>query len=392
MNSEKLKKDFSVFQEKPELTYLDNAATTQTPERVIERVNRFYREENANIGRSLHELGYRATEAYENSRKKVADFIGGRKDEIVFTRNATESINLVASSLELDGKILVPETAHHSEQLPWRRKAEEEGLEFEFIPADENGIDLEAAEKMFDEDTALVSVSHVSNVYGNDNPVEELAELAHKNDAYIMVDGAQSVPRIPTDVKELDVDFLVFSGHKMLGPTGIGVLYARKELLEEMEPYQTGGGMIRTVKRDETQWEESPQKFEAGTPNIAGTVGLAEAIEYLENVGLENIQEHEKELAEQMIQGLAKIDGVKVLSPESACLVSFTMKEAHPHDISEILNQEDVAIRAGHHCAQPLMEKLGVSATARASPYLYNTEEDVEKFLEAIRKVREVFR
>lgn len=386
-----LKKDFQVFDEHPELVYLDNAATSQKPKQVLERINSFYRQHNANPGRSLHSLAQEATERYSDARSTVADFINVRADEIVFTRNTTESINLVVESLELEGRILVPETAHHSEQLPLRRKAEREDLEFEFIPSENGRLDLEAAEEMIDGDVDLVSVSHISNVFGTEAPVRELAEIAHENGAYLMVDAAQSAPRMSIDVKEIDADFLVFSGHKMLAPQGIGVLYGKKKLLEEMEPYQVGGGMIRSVKKDSVEYAGVPEKFEAGTPNVAGAVGLASAIEYLERVGLEKIYEHEKELAGKIVEKLESIEEVKVLSPKDACLVTFTMENAHPHDISEILDRHDIAVRAGHHCAQPLMEKLGVSATVRVSPYLYNTEEDIEKLVKGIRQVKKVF-
>ncbi|MFB6166788.1 MAG: aminotransferase class V-fold PLP-dependent enzyme [Candidatus Nanohaloarchaea archaeon] len=394
LDAGQLRKDFPALQQKVnsgELVYLDNAATTQKPEQVIDRIQEYYEEENANPGRSLHELARRSTERYRESRKTVADFIGATPGETVFTRNTTESINLVASSLELEGRILVPEFAHHSEQLPWRRKAGREDLDIEFIPHENGRIDMEAFRELMDEDVALVTVPQVSNVFGARNPVNGIVEVAHRHDAYVMVDGAQSVPRMPVDVKGLGADFLAFSGHKMLGPDGIGVLYGRRELLEEMEPYQVGGGMIRSVKHDSVEWEELPAKFEAGTPNVSGAVGLAAAIDYLEEIGMENVQEHDRELTQMMIEGLEEMEGVTVYSPRDASLVSFTMETAHPHDISEILNREGVAIRAGYHCAQPLMESLGVSSTARASPYLYNTEEDVEKFLLAAEKVREVF-
>ena len=394
MNPDEIKKDFPILQENSGLAYLDNAATSQKPERVIKRIEKFYEEENSNVGRGLYDLASEATQNYSQARKTVADFIGAASSkEIVFVRNTSEAINLVANSLEIDGDIVIPEMAHHSNQLPWRKKAEEKDLEIKWIPTGDAKLDLEAAEEIIDEDTAVVSVSHVSNVFGVENPVEELAEIAHENDAYILVDGAQSVPRMPVDVRELDVDFLAFSGHKMLGPTGIGALYGKQELLEEMEPYQVGGGMIRTVKKDRIEWEELPEKFEAGTPNIAGALGLEAAIEYLEEIGLKNIQEHEQKLAQKIIEGLEEIEGVEVHTPkdEAPSVVSFTMENAHPHDIAEILGRNDVAIRAGHHCAQPQMEELGIDGTARASPYLYNTEEDVEKFLEAVRKVKQVF-
>lgn len=393
MDPEKIREDFPIFQDS-DLAYLDNAATAQKPEKVINRVKKFYETENANVGRGLYDLASETTQNYESARKTVADFVGAASSsEIVFVRNTSEAINLVAESLDIEGNIVLPEMAHHSNQLPWRKKAEREGLDVKWIPTNKGKLDLEAAKEIIDEDTGVVSVSHVSNVFGCVNPIKDLAEIAHENDAYIIVDGAQSVPRMPVDVQELGVDFLAFSGHKMLGPTGIGALYGRKELLEDMTPYQVGGGMIRTVKKEEIEWEELPAKFEAGTPNIAGAIGLEAAIEYLEEIGLEEVQRHEKKLARQIIDGLKEIDGVELVSPEQdgVSVVSFTMEDAHPHDIAEILNQNNVAIRAGHHCAQPQMEELDISGTARASPYLYNTEEDVEKFLEAVREVKEVF-
>jgi cysteine desulfurase/selenocysteine lyase len=393
MDINKIREDFPIFQES-ELAYLDNAATSQKPEKVINRLKNFYEEENSNVGRGLYDLASETTQNYESARKTVADFVGATSSsEIVFVRNTSEAINLVAESLDIDGDIVIPEMAHHSNQLPWRRKAEREDLEVKWIPTEKGKLDLEAAREIIDEDTAIVSVSHVSNVFGYVNPIKQLAEIAHQYDAYILVDGAQSVPRMPVKVQELDVDFLAFSGHKMLGPTGIGALYGRKELLEEMDPYQVGGGMIRTVKKDSVEWEELPHKFEAGTPNIAGALGLEAAIEYLEEVGLEEINQHERELARQIMEVLGQMEGVDLVSPEDeeVSVVSFEMENAHPHDIAEILSQNDVAIRAGHHCAQPQMEELGISGTARVSPYMYNTERDVEKFLEAIREVKEVF-
>lgn len=393
MDIDKIREDFLIFQNS-ELAYLDNAATSQKPEKVIDRVESFYEAENSNVGRGLYKLASETTQNYESARKTVADFVRATSSsEIVFVRNTSEAINLVAESLDIDGDIVIPEMAHHSNQLPWRRKAKKENLKVKWIPTEEGKMDLEAAREIIDEETAIVSVSHVSNVFGCLNPVEELAEIAHENNAYILVDGAQSVPRMPVDVQELNVDFLAFSGHKMLGPTGIGALYGRKELLEEMEPYQVGGGMIRSVKKDSIEWEELPHKFEAGTPNIAGALGLEAAIEYLEEIGLEEIHQHEQKLGRQIMEGLKQTEGVKLVSPENedVSVVSFTMEEAHPHDIAEILSQNNVAIRAGHHCAQPQMEELGISGTARVSPYLYNTEEDVEKFLEAIKEVKEVF-
>ena len=391
MDIEKIRDDFPIFQEREDLVYLDNAATSQKPEQVIERIEKFYSSENANTGRGIYELANDATRVYQEARRKVAEFLGANNDEIVFVRNSTEAENLLAHSLDFAGDIVVSRMAHHSEQLPWRRKAEEEDHELKWLETERGRISLEDARQKIGEDTGLIAISHISNVFGAENPVNELVELAHDNDALVVLDGAQSVPHKPVDVKELEVDFLCFSGHKMLGPSGIGVLYGRKELLEEMEPYQLGGGMIRKVSEDDVRYEGAPEKFEAGTQNVAGAVGLAAAIDYLKDIGMEKVIEHDIKLVNKMIDGLEDIEGVDVLSPEESTLVSFTTEFAHPHDVAEILNQNGVAVRAGHHCAQPQMELLDVNGTTRASPYMYNTEEDVEKFLEAIKEVREVF-
>jgi cysteine desulfurase/selenocysteine lyase len=392
MNPEKIKEDFPIFQEREDLVYLDNAATSQKPQQVMNRIEKFYSRENANVGRGLYDLANEANTAYRKARRKVADFIGANPSETVFVRNTTEAENLLADSLDIDGEIVLSEMAHHSEQLPWRRKAEENGLEISYIETENGKISVEDAEEKIGEETSLVAISHISNVFGAENPVEEITEIAHENNALVVLDGAQSVPHMPVDVKELGVDFLCFSGHKMLGPSGIGVMYGRKELLEEMKPYQVGGGMIRKVTGENIEYEGTPEKFEAGTPNIAGAVGLGAAVDYLENIGMRKIYRHDRKLTEKMIEELQEIEGVNVLSPEGANLVSFTTEYAHPHDISEVLNQNNIAVRAGHHCAQPQMEKLGINGTARASPYLYNTEKDVEKFVEAVKEVREVFK
>lgn len=392
MEPEKIREDFPLLREKPELVYLDNAATSQKPDRVIERIESFYSEENSNIGRGLYDLAGKATQEYRSARKTVADFVGARSDELVFVRNTTEAENLLAHSLSFEGDIVVSEMAHHSEQLPWRRKAEEEGKELNYIETEDGRISLESAEEVIDEETDLVAISYISNVFGRENLVKEIVDIAHENEAMVVLDAAQAVPHMPVDVEELGVDFMCFSGHKMLGPTGIGGLYGKKELLEDMDPYQVGGGMINKVTRDEIRYEEAPEKFEAGTPNIAGAVGLAAAVEYLEDLGMENVRRHSRELTEKMVSGLQDIDGVEVLSSDGANLVSFTASFAHPHDVAEVLNQHGVALRAGHHCAQPQMEKLDVNGTTRASPYVYNTEEDIEKFLEAVKEVAKVFR
>ena len=388
MNPDKIKEDFPIFTERPELSYLDSAATSQKPEKVINAVEEFYRKNNSNIGRGLYDLANDATQAYEGSREKVADFINAEKDEIVFVRNTTEGENLLASSLEFEGDIVLSEMAHHSEQLPWREKTEKN---IEYLKTENGKISVKDAEKKINEDTGLVVISHISNVFGVENPVDEIIEIAHKNEALVVLDCAQSAPHMNLDVKELNADFITFSGHKMLGPSGIGILYGKIELLEEMRPYQVGGGMVKSVEKDSVRYEDPPQKFEAGTPNISGAIGLKAAIEYLEEIGLEDIHEHDLRISEKIREGLEDIDSIKVLSPEDSILVSFYSETVHSHDLAEVLNQKDVAVRAGNHCAQPQHQDLDLAGTVRASPYLYNTEEDVEKLLEAVREAQNIF-
>ena len=388
MNPDKIKEDFPIFTERPELSYLDSAATSQKPEKVINAVEEFYRKNNSNIGRGLYDLANDATQAYEGSREKVADFINAEKDEIVFVRNTTEGENLLASSLEFEGDIVLSEMAHHSEQLPWREKTEKNT---EYLKTENGKISVKDAEKKINEDTGLVVISHISNVFGVENPVDEIIEIAHKNEALVVLDCAQSAPHMNLDVKELNADFITFSGHKMLGPSGIGILYGKIELLEETGPYQVGGGMVKSVEKDSVRYEDPPQKFEAGTPNISGAIGLKAAIEYLEEIGLEDIHEHDLRISEKIREGLEDIDSIKVLSPEDSVLVSFYSEKVHSHDLAEVLNQKDVAVRAGNHCAQPQHQDLDLAGTVRASPYLYNTEEDVEKLLEAVREAQNIF-
>ena len=388
MNPDKIKEDFPIFTERPELSYLDSAATSQKPEKVINAVEEFYRKNNSNIGRGLYDLANDATQAYEGSREKVADFINAEKDGIVFVRNTTEGENLLVSSLEFEGEIVLSEMAHHSEQLPWREKTEKN---IEYLETKNGKISVEDAEKKINEDTGLVVISHISNVFGVENPIEEMIEIAHKNEALVVLDCAQSAPHMNLDVKDLDADFITFSGHKMLGPSGIGVLYGKKHLLEEMRPYQVGGGMVKSVEKESVRYEDPPQKFEAGTPNISGAIGLKAAIEYLEEIGLEDIYEHDSEISNIIRESLEEIESIKVLSPEDSILVSFYSETVHSHDLAEVLNQKDVAVRAGNHCAQPQHQDLDLAGTVRASPYLYNTEEDVKKLLEAVREAQSIF-
>jgi cysteine desulfurase/selenocysteine lyase len=391
MNPEKIREDFPIFQEREELAYLDNAATTHKPAQVIRAVENFYEKNNANVGRGLYDLANDASTAYSEARMKVANFVGAASEEIVFVRNTTEAYNLVAESLDFFGDIVVGEMAHHSEQLPLRKTADEHSKEIKFIETENGRLSVESAQEKIDDSTELVSISHMSNVYGAENPVEEIIEIAREHNTVVMLDAAQSVPRMPVDVDELDVDLMAFSGHKMLGPTGIGVLYGEKHILEQMQPYQIGGGMINSVRKDSVKYSSPPEKFEAGTPNIAGAMGFGAAVDYLQRFDMEEVQKHDIELAAKMIEGLEEIEGIEVLSPQGASLVSFTADWAHPHDVAEVLNQHGVAVRAGHHCAQPEMEKKDLNGSTRASPYIYNTEKEVRKFVEAVREAEEVF-
>lgn len=381
------RKKFPIFDERSELSYLDNAATSQKPEKVIKAVKDFYGKNNSNPGRGIYELAADATQEYSNARKNIADFIGVDADETVFVRGCTEAVNLVASSLDVDGTIVVPELAHHSEQLPWRENFER----IDYLPVEDGKIDIEAAGEIIDQETAVVSISHVSNIFGTVQPVEDIVDLAHENDALVVLDAAQSVPSMPVDFHGLNVDFAMFSGHKMLGPTGIGVLYGKRELLEDLEPYQVGGGMVKSVTKEKVDYQNSPEKFEAGTPNIAGAIGLSAAVDFLRDTGMDNVEDHQQKLSEQINKQLRKLEGVKTVSPEQGKIQSFTTEFAHPHDVAEILNERNVAVRAGHHCAQPMMEELGINGTIRASPYVYNTEKDLRRLIRGLKETRKVF-
>ena len=383
------------------LAYLDSAASTQKPIQVIETLKHFYERDNANVHRGVHTLGSRATEAYEGARAKVARFIHAeRVEEIIFTRGTTSSINLVASSYaraicKEGDEIVVSAMEHHSNLLPWQQAAKATGAVLKYIPLQADGtFSIEEAEKTITDRTKIVSVSHISNVLGVANPVKQIAAIAHKHGAVVMVDGAQSIPHIKVDVQELDCDFYAFSGHKMCGPTGIGVLYGKKAYLEQMEPIEFGGEMIADVGLYDATWKEIPWKFEGGTPIIAGAVGLGSAIDFLEQIGLDVIEAHDKLLTSYAVERMKQIEHLTMYGPEEGRfgLVTFNLGMIHPHDLATVLDSYGVAIRAGHHCCQPLMRHFGASATARASFYLYNTEEDVEQLLFALNKTKEYFR
>lgn len=392
------RQDFPLLRENP-IVYLDSAATAQRPDVVIEAEMEFYRKYNANPLRGLYSLGIEATDRYEEARECVAKFIhAASAKEIIFTRNATESLNLVAysyglSHLRKGDEIVVSIFEHHSNQLPWRMVAEKTGAVVKYLECDRQGhisdADLQAA---FSEKTKLVAVTQVSNVLGIRTPIDKIVALARKSGAVVVLDAAQSTPHMEVDVQKLGVDFLAFSGHKLMAPMGIGVLYGRKELLSEMPPFLTGGEMIRTVTRDKVVYAELPHKFEAGTVNGAGAWALAAAIRYLQEVGYEQIQKQELLLTTQLMDGLKKVPHVQVQGspdPKEHCgIVSFTIDGVHPHDVSSILDADGIAVRAGHHCAQPLMQQIGVMSTTRASMYFYNTEEDIEKLLASVQTIR----
>lgn len=392
------RQDFPLLRENP-IVYLDSAATAQRPDVVIEAEMEFYRNYNANPLRGLYSLGIEATDRYEEARECVAKFIhAASAKEIIFTRNATESLNLIAYSYGLShlregDEIVVSILEHHSNQLPWRMVAEKTGAVVKYLECDRQGHILDAdLQTAFSEKTKLVAVTQVSNVLGIRTPIDKIVALARKSGAVVVLDAAQSTPHMEVDVQKLGVDFLAFSGHKLMAPMGIGVLYGRKELLSEMPPFLTGGEMIQTVTRDKVVYAELPHKFEAGTVNGAGAWALAAAIRYLQEVGYEQIQKQELLLTTQLMDGLKKVPHVQVQGspdPKEHCgIVSFTIDGVHPHDVSSILDADGIAVRAGHHCAQPLMQQIGVMSTTRASMYFYNTEEDIEKLLASVQTIR----
>jgi cysteine desulfurase/selenocysteine lyase len=401
----KIRLDFPILSQKVNghrLVYLDNAATSQKPRVVMDAIDKYYETDNANIHRGLHTLAERATSAYEHSRAAVAVFIGNvEREEIVFTSGTTAGINLLSYSLgELlikDGdEILITEMEHHANLVPWVMLAKRKNAVLKRIPlAGDGQLDLSKLNGLLTSKTRIVAISHMSNVLGTINPVTEIAEAAHKRGAVVIVDGAQAAPHMPVNVRDMDVDFYAFSAHKMLGPTGIGILYGKRELIESLPPFMTGGEMIREVYFDRVTWNDIPHKFEPGTPHIAGAIAFETAIDYLNQIGMENIRNHEKELTEYAIERLSSIDGLGIqgpLDPEiRGSAISFTDPKIHPHDISTFLDSKGIAIRAGHHCAQPLMRALGKVATARASFYVYNDKDDVDALVEALQEMKKYF-
>ncbi len=393
-----IKKDFPIYQD-PDLVFLDNASTTHKPQAVLDAVNSLYSNANANVHRALYDLGSKATERFESARNKISKFINSNQTkEIVFTSGATESINLLAHSIGgtlLPGdEILLTEMEHHSNIVPWQLAAKRTGAIIKYIPLTEKGdLDLSNPNQYFNSNTKIVSITHISNVLGKINPIKDLAKLAHNNGALLIVDGAQGAPHLKINIQDLECDFYVFSGHKMLGPTGIGVLWGKLDLLNKMEPFMGGGEMIDTVTMESSSWNDVPYKFEAGTPNFAQAVGLGAAIDYLECIGMDEIRKHEYKLTNYALERLVAINGLNIHGSlnNRAGVISFNLDGIHPQDVAQFLNEDNIAIRVGHHCAQPLLSKLGETSTARISFYIYNDETDIDKFCDSILNIREIF-
>ena len=408
LNVEKIREDFPILKRKVSggkpLVYLDNAATTQKPLAVIDAIHDYYMNYNSNIHRAVHQLAEEATLAFEKTREKVAKFVNAKStEEIIFTRNATEAINLVAYSwgranIKKDDRIVITEIEHHSNIVPWQILTGEKGAKLEYIGVDDNGyLKMQEYKKHLDSNKVkLVSVSHMSNVLGTIVPVNDIIKMSHEKGIPVLIDGAQSVPHMQVDVQKMNCDFMAFSAHKMLGPTGVGILYVKKELLETMPPFMGGGDMIKEVHKYETRYNDLPYKFEGGTPNIADVIGFAAAIDYLNNIGMDKVREHEIELTKYAIDKIARVKGVTLYGPRNAkdrgSVVSFNIGDIHPHDLATIMNDHGVAIRSGHHCAQVLMERLDVAATSRASFYIYNTKQEIDIFIGALDEARRLFK
>ncbi len=403
MNAKEIRKYFPVLDQEVNghpLVYLDNGATSQKPIQVIEALDKYYKEYNSNVHRGVHTLGTRATDGYEGAREKVRKFINAKEAaEIVFTRGTTTAFNLVANGyvrkfLREGDEIVTTIVEHHSNFIPWQQAAKATGATFKFIDLAEDGtVTVESVKQAITPNTKFVAIHHISNVLGDITPIKEIAEIAHQNGAVLMVDGAQSAPHIKVDVQELDCDFYAFSSHKMCGPTGVGVLYGKRELLELTDPFEFGGEMIDYVDLYDSTWKELPWKFEGGTPIIAGAIGLGAAIDFLEEIGMDEIAKHDKYLCQYALKQMQEIEGLSIYGPieSRTSLITFNLSDVHPHDLATVLDSYGIAVRAGHHCAQPLMRWLKVSATARASFYLYNTEEDVDRLIAGLKKTKEYF-
>ncbi|CAI3264935.1 cysteine desulfurase [Enterococcus cecorum] len=403
-DAKKIRADFPVLDQivnDEPLIYLDNAATTQKPQAVLDVLNHYYLYDNANVHRGVHTLAERATAEFEEARKKVQQFIHANSNkEIIFTNGTTDSLNIIAQSygefIQPGDEIVISKMEHHANLIPWQQLAKRKQAVLRYIPLTADGhLDVQAAKTIINEKTAIVALAQVSNVLGTVNPVKELAQLAHQHQAIMVVDGAQAVAHMPVDVQDLDCDFYCFSGHKMCGPTGIGVLYGKQTLLEKMEPVAFGGEMIDFVDLYESTWTELPWKFEAGTPNIASAIGLGAAIDYLEKIGMQTIHEYEQAIVAELLPKLQQIDGLTIYGPqnpaEHTAVIAFNLDHLHPHDVASALDMQGIAVRAGHHCAQPLIKELGCFATARASFYFYNTKEEADQLVAAILATKEFF-
>lgn len=398
LNADHIREEFPIFHERKGLVYLDSASTTQKPQCVIDSVSSFYSNYNANIHRALYEIGEKATNEFESVRDKVKRFLNvPDSHEVIFTRSSTESINLVAYSwgsgnLNKGNGILVTEMEHHSNLVPWQMASEKTSSKLKYLPLQKNGmLDLSSIETDLN-DIGMLAMVHQSNVFGTINPVSKIIELAKSKGVVTLIDGAQAVPHFPVDISKIDCDFYVYSGHKMVGPTGVGVLVGRKTILEKMDPFLGGGEMINNVTMEKSTWNEIPWKFEAGTPNIAQVIGLGRAIEFICDIGLENIQLHEDKLLEYGIEELSKINGIELYGNPSnrGAVIPFNIEGVHSHDLAKFLDTDEICIRAGHHCAQPIMNVLGISASARASFYLYNNAKDIDKLVESIKKTAKI--
>jgi len=403
----KIREDFPILNRKvrngKQLIYFDNAATTQKPRQVIESIHDYYMNYNANIHRAVHQLAEEATNAYEGARDKVAKFVNASREEIIFVRNATEAINLIAyawgrENINKSDKVVITEFEHHSNIVPWQLLTQEKNAKLEYIRINDDGLlMLDDLYNLLEQNSVkLVSVGHMSNVLGTLAPVQDIIKACHEKNVPMLVDGAQSVPHMPVDVQKLDCDFMAFSAHKMLGPTGVGVLYAKREYLDKMRPFIAGSDMIKEVHKYETRWNDLPWKYESGTPNIADVIGYGVAIDYLNRIGMQNIRDHEKELTKYALDRITGVKGVHVYGTHDVehrgGVISFNFGDIHPHDLATILDEDGVAIRSGHHCAQVLMERLGVAATSRASFYIYNTKEEVDVFINSLDRARVIFR
>jgi len=400
INAEKIKRDFPIL--KSNLVFLDSSSSSQKPRQVINAITKYYEEENANVHRGIYKLSETATEKFEKSREKIAKFINAFNEEIIFTKGATESLNLLAyclcDTLQKGDEIVLTEIEHHSNLVPWQQIAKSKGLKLKYIKMKKDfTIDLEDAKEKITNKTKIVSVTHCSNVLGTVIDVKQIAKIAHEKSAVLVVDGAQAIAHMKVDVKDIDADFYAFSGHKMFGPTGIGILYGKHNLLQKMKPFNYGGGMITEVTFEDAKFMEIPYKFEAGTPDISGAIGLGDAVDYINSVGIENINKYLEILTRYTIHKLEQVNGLKIIGPISpeknrGPVISFVVDGIHPHDMATILDKQNIAVRAGHHCAMPLMSLLGISGTTRASLQIYNSKEDIDKLVEGIKNAKRIFK